>query len=101
MMQEATIKSKINDTLPNGVYLPISKLHSILAIANLLAHNNMSPICYCGQIYYRVLQLTGDFWLSDTLGGTIYFAGDSTINDENHEVLLREAKFKMSISIFI
>ena len=33
-----------------GVYLPISKLHSILAVANLLAHNNISHICYCGQI---------------------------------------------------
>ena len=36
----STIKSKINDT-PIGVYLPISKLHSISAVANLLAHNNL------------------------------------------------------------
>ena len=35
---------------PKGVYLPISKLHSILAVANLLDHNNKSQICYCGQI---------------------------------------------------
>ena len=35
---------------PKGVCLPISKLHSILAVANLLAHNNISQICYCGQI---------------------------------------------------
>ena len=41
--------SKINVNLV-GVYFPISKLHSILAIANLLAHNNKSQICYCGQI---------------------------------------------------
>ena len=41
--------SKINVT-PKGVYLPISKLHSILAVVNLLAHNNKSEICYCGQI---------------------------------------------------
>ena len=34
------INSKINGT-PKGVYLPISKLHSILAVANLLAHNNL------------------------------------------------------------
>ena len=33
-----------------GVYLPISKLQSILAVANLLAHNNKSQICYCCQI---------------------------------------------------
>ena len=35
---------------PKGICLPISKLHSILAVANLLAHNNISQICYCGQI---------------------------------------------------
>ena len=35
---------------PKGVYLTISKLLSILAVVNLLAHNNKSQICYCGQI---------------------------------------------------
>ena len=35
---------------PKGVYLSISKLHFILAVANLLAHNNISQICDCGQI---------------------------------------------------
>ena len=44
-----TIASKINVT-PKGVHLTISKLHSILVVANLLAHNNKSKICYCGQI---------------------------------------------------
>ena len=39
-----------NKCYPKGVYLPISKLHSILAVAILLAHNNISQICYCGQI---------------------------------------------------
>ena len=46
---KGTINSKIYVT-PKGVYLPISKLHSNLAVANLLAHNNKSQICYCGQI---------------------------------------------------
>ena len=41
--------SKINVT-PRGVYSPNSKLHLILAVANLLAHNNRSQIYYCGQI---------------------------------------------------
>ena len=41
--------------------LPIQKLHSILVVMNLLAHNSLSQICYCGQIYYRVLQLTAVF----------------------------------------
>ena len=44
-----TIASKINVT-PKDDYLPISKLHSIIAVANLLAHNNKSQIRYCGQI---------------------------------------------------
>ena len=30
--------------------MPISKLHSILAVAILLAHNKISKICHCGQI---------------------------------------------------
>ena len=30
--------------------MPISKQHSILAVANLLAHNNISQIGYCSQI---------------------------------------------------
>ena len=37
----ATINSKIDGT-PKGVYLPILKLHSILAVAILLAHNNIA-----------------------------------------------------------
>ena len=43
------IASKVNGT-PKGVYLPISKQDSILTEENLLAHNNISQICYCGQI---------------------------------------------------
>ena len=38
---ECTNNSKINDTHID-VYLPISKLHSILALANLFAHNNIT-----------------------------------------------------------
>ena len=38
-----------NKCYPKGVYLPISKA-TLLAVANLLAHNNKSQICYCGQI---------------------------------------------------
>ena len=43
------IPSKINDS-PKGGYLLILRLQSILTVANLLAHNNTSQICYCGQI---------------------------------------------------
>ena len=63
-----TIASKINVT-PKGDYLPISKLHSILAVANLLAHNNKSQICYCGQISLQSAAVNCSF--SDTFGGNI------------------------------
>ena len=38
-----------NKCYPKGVYLPISKLHSFLAVAILHVHNNISEICYYGQ----------------------------------------------------
>ena len=50
------------------LYLPISKLHSILAVANLLAHNNKSQICYCGQISLQSAAVDCSF--SDTFGVT-------------------------------
>ena len=39
-ISQGTINNIINGT-PKGVYLPISKLHSVLVVANLLAHNNL------------------------------------------------------------
>ena len=47
-MIQCTVTSKIN-VIHKGVFLPILKLNLILAVANLLAHNNKSQICYCGQ----------------------------------------------------
>ena len=46
------IASKIN----------VTKLHSTLAVANLLAHNNIRQICYCSQLKF--------FWQSYTFGVT-------------------------------
>ena len=77
--KHCTIASKINGT-HKGVYLPISKLHSILAVANLLAHNNKSQICYCSQISLQSAAVNCTF--SDTFGGNIYFAGDGTVNSK-------------------
>ena len=51
-----------------------AKLHSILAVANLLAHNNKSQICYCVQISLQSAAV--DYSFSDTFGGNIYFAGN-------------------------
>ena len=62
---------------PKGVYLPILKLHSILAVANLLAHNNISQICYCGQICLQSAAVNSSF--PDNFGGNIYFAGDGAL----------------------
>ena len=70
---------------PKGVYLPISKLHSILAVANLLAHYNKSQICYCG-LPLQSAAVNCSF--SHTFGGNIYFAGDGTlaerVNSDTH-----------------
>ena len=78
MFWYGTIASKINVT-PKCVYLPILKLHSILAVANLLPHNNISQICYCGQISLQSAAVNCSF--SDNLTimeGNIFFAGDGT-----------------------
>ena len=72
------IASKINVTLI-VVYLPISKQQSILAVANLLAHNNKSQICYCGQILLQRAAVNCSF--SDNpkpFGVTFIYAGDGT-----------------------
>ena len=68
-----------NKCYPQAIYLPISKLLSILTVANLLAHNNISQICYCGQISLQRTAVNCSF--SDNLtplGGNIYFAGNGT-----------------------
>ena len=64
---------------PKGVYFPISKIYSILPVANLLAHNNINQIRYWVPFFYRVLQLTAVFLLIWHLWGTIYFACDGII----------------------
>ena len=51
------IDASKRNAIPKGVFLPFSKLYSILAVANLLAHNN--------KFYYSVLQLNCSF--SDVL----------------------------------
>ena len=56
-----TIVSKINGT-PKGGYLPISKLHSILAAANLLSHYYISQICYCCRISLQRAEVNCSFF---------------------------------------
>ena len=48
MILVCTINSKINGT-PKSLYFPILKLRSILAVAYLLAYNNIW-LCYYGQV---------------------------------------------------
>ena len=68
-----TNASKINGT-PKGVSLPISKPHSILAVANLLAHNNIIQICYYGQILLQSAAINCSFSDNITpLGGGVTF----------------------------
>ena len=40
------------------------------------AHNNKTQICFCGQISLQSAAVNWSF--SDTILGTIYFAGDIT-----------------------
>ena len=52
-------------------------------VANLPAHNNISQICYSGQISLQSAAVNCIFfffffWQWDTFGGNIYFAGDGT-----------------------
>ena len=64
--------------VPKGVYFPISKLHSILALPNLLAHNSIT-IGYYVQVKTLWLQSSvATKWASKYLWGTIYFAVDGT-----------------------
>ena len=52
---------------------------TILAVTNLLAHNNISQICYCGQISLQSAAANYIvFWQSDIFGANIYFDGDGT-----------------------
>ena len=44
-----------NKCYPKGIYVPISKLHSILAKTNLLIHNKICQICH------RILQFNSSF----------------------------------------
>ena len=74
-----TINSKINGT-PKGIYLPISKLHSVLVVVYLLAHNNLW-LCYYGQgNSLRLKSSVASILASTHFGGTIYFAVDGTIS---------------------
>ena len=69
-----TISGKINCT-PKGIYLPISKQHSILAVPNLLAHNSIT-VSYIVQVDFLHLKSNvASKWASIHIyRGTIYFA---------------------------
>ena len=55
------MNSKINGT-PKGVYLPFSKLQSILTVANLLAHNNIWLSCYVQANSVRLKSMVASKW---------------------------------------
>ena len=60
ILKTGTIAIKINVT-PKGVYLASSKLHSILAVANLLVHNKISQFVTVVKFHNKVLQLNAVF----------------------------------------
>ena len=61
-----TINSKINRTL-KSFYLLISKLHFILAVANLLAHNNITISYYVQVNSLRLKSSVASKWASKHL----------------------------------
>ena len=55
----------LNKCYTQRCYLPISKLaiaYSIIAVAKLLAHNNKSQICYCGQISLQSVAVNSNYF---------------------------------------
>ena len=59
-------------------YFPFSKLHSILAVANLLAHNNIIISCYVQVNSLLLKSSVPSKWASKHFWGTNYFAVDGT-----------------------
>ena len=74
------------------INLPISKLHSILAVANLLAHNNISQICYCGQISLQSAAVILTIWL---FGVTFIFLLVMVLIQEFHVLRLQAELIKL------
>ena len=73
--------SKINSTPQKGVYMFISKLHSISEVPNLLAHNNITISYYVQVNSLRLKPTVVRKWASiNACVGTIYFAVDGTLN---------------------
>ena len=55
--------------LLKGFYLPISKLHLILAVANLLAHNNITIIYYVQANWLWLKSSEASKWARENLQG--------------------------------
>ena len=55
--------------------MPISKLHSILAVANLLAHNNITTSCYEQETSLQLKHNAASKWASENLWGYHLFCG--------------------------
>ena len=68
-----------NKWYPKGVYLLISILYSILAVANLLAHYNTTISYYVQVNSLRLKSNVASKWESKHLWSTIYFAVDGDL----------------------
>ena len=79
MVYRGTIASKINVT-PKMFTCSFEVIHLILAVANLLAHNKTSQICYCGQISIKSAAVKCNFSNNLTpYGDNIYFSSDGSL----------------------
>ena len=75
MLTVGTITSKINVT-PKGCLFGHFEATLDYRQAILLAHNNISQICYCSQILLQSAPVNCSY--SDIFGCNIYFAGGGT-----------------------
>ena len=91
-----TITSKINST-PKEVYLPILKVYSILAVSNLLAHNNLW-LCYHGHVNSpRLKSNVALNWASKHLSGYHLFCWWWCAIDVNDQSAWESFKIENSI----
>ena len=82
----SNITSKINVT-PKDVYLPISKLHSFLAVTNSFALNNISQICYCGQILLQSAAVNCVFFFENLKHLGVTFISLAMVQPDNFYII--------------
>ena len=88
-----------NKGYPKCVCLNISKLQLILAIANLLVHNNITISYYVQVNSLLLISSVTSKCASKYLWGTIYFAVDGTLKKNIFKLTVNEILMKSIIQM--